>query len=100
MRGTGIGRFIVLDSLGEGGMGVVQAAYDPDLDRKVALKLLRPHHGDSADLRARLVREAQAMAHHQDPEPRRQCSAALTRAAHPEPQAPRNASRWAGTLRL
>jgi len=43
-------------------MGVVYAAYDPDLDRKVALKLLRAHHGDSADLRARLLREAQAMA--------------------------------------
>jgi tetratricopeptide (TPR) repeat protein len=62
VRGTSIGRFLVLDPLGEGGMGVVYAAYDPELDRKVAIKLLHPRIGDSAELRARLVREAQAMA--------------------------------------
>lgn len=41
-------------------MGVVYAAYDPELDRKVAIKLL--HAGSAADAQARLVREAQAMA--------------------------------------
>ncbi len=62
-RGATIGRFVVLEALGAGGMGVVVAAYDPDLDRKVALKLLRPGlwHGDASP-RDRLVREAQAMA--------------------------------------
>ncbi|HKD42693.1 MAG TPA: serine/threonine-protein kinase, partial [Myxococcaceae bacterium] len=62
MRGTSIDRFLVIEPLGEGGMGVVYAAYDPELDRKVAIKLLHPRVGDSADLRARLLREAQAMA--------------------------------------
>jgi len=63
-RGTGLGRYVVIDKLGEGGMGVVYAAYDPDLDRKVALKLLRtkPGSSETADRRVRLLREAQAMA--------------------------------------
>jgi tetratricopeptide (TPR) repeat protein/predicted Ser/Thr protein kinase len=60
-RGEEIGRYVVLTPLGAGGMGVVVAAYDPELDRKVALKLLRDPRG-GADARARLLREAQALA--------------------------------------
>ncbi|WP_267968048.1 serine/threonine-protein kinase [Myxococcus stipitatus] len=63
--GTRVGRYVVLGLLGEGGMGRVHAAYDPELDRKVALKLLNPDrlHGDSLDLaRQRLEREARTMA--------------------------------------
>jgi serine/threonine protein kinase len=52
-----IDRFVLIDNVGEGGMGVVFAAFDPQLDRKVAIKLLRRGHDD-----ARVVREAQAMA--------------------------------------
>ncbi|MCB9701067.1 MAG: serine/threonine protein kinase [Myxococcales bacterium] len=59
--GEVIGRYVILAHLGAGGMGVVYAAYDPELDRKIALKLLRDPRG-GAEARARLVREAQAMA--------------------------------------
>ena len=58
-----IGRFTVLDRLGEGGMGVVYTAYDDQLDRKVAIKLLRGETTRRDTLgHARLLREAQAMA--------------------------------------
>jgi serine/threonine protein kinase len=56
-----IGRFAVLSRVGEGGMGVVYAAYDGELDRRVALKLLAPGMV-GPEGRARLRREAQAMA--------------------------------------
>ncbi len=60
-RGRTIGRYVVLYELGAGGMGVVYAAYDPELDRKIALKLL---HADSTSSRGRqrLLREAKAIA--------------------------------------
>lgn len=63
-RGAVINKYVVVDYLGEGGMGVVYSAYDPVLDRKIALKLLRIDRADSntQDARARLLREAQAMA--------------------------------------
>jgi len=61
--GDTIGRYVVLARQGAGGMGVVWSAYDPQLDRKVALKLLRAGTGlESSEGRARLVREAQAIA--------------------------------------
>src|SRR2546421_647192 len=40
-KGATIGRYVVLGLLGRGGMGEVYAAYDPELDRKIAVKLLR-----------------------------------------------------------
>jgi tetratricopeptide (TPR) repeat protein/tRNA A-37 threonylcarbamoyl transferase component Bud32 len=61
-RGSCIGRYLVVDLLGEGGMGVVYKAYDPDLDRPVAIKLLNAGDRRAEELRDRLLREAQAMA--------------------------------------
>jgi tetratricopeptide (TPR) repeat protein len=63
--GAKIDRYVVLETVGAGGMGVVYAAYDPELDRKVALKLLRPGTAGTigaTGASARLLREAQAMA--------------------------------------
>ncbi len=57
-----IGRYVVLKALGEGGMGVVLAAYDADLDRKVALKILREEIRTGTGAALRMRREAQAMA--------------------------------------
>ena len=54
-----IGRFVVLAQLGAGAMGTVYAAFDSQLDRKVAIKLLK-HIG--AEATERLVREAKALA--------------------------------------
>ncbi len=61
-RGTAVHRYMLLERVGEGGMGVVYAAYDPTLDRRVALKFLS-HESDRDGVREkRLLREAQAMA--------------------------------------
>ncbi len=57
-----LGRFAVLRRLGAGGMGVVYAAYDERLDRRVAIKLLHADRAMGTDGRNRLMREAQAMA--------------------------------------
>ena len=56
-----IGRYAVLRKLGSGGMGIVYAAFDDSLDRKVAIKVLRERGEDPLD-QARLLREAQALA--------------------------------------
>jgi len=64
-KGDMVGRFWVIERVGEGGMGVVYVAHDPELDRRVAIKLLRGDDSEGAparDGRARLVREAQAIA--------------------------------------
>ncbi|MEM7154456.1 MAG: serine/threonine-protein kinase [Myxococcota bacterium] len=61
--GASVGRYILLSQLGEGGMGVVYSAYDPELDRKVAVKLVHARRSSkSRRARERMIREARAMA--------------------------------------
>src|SRR5690606_19414533 len=61
--GATVDRFVVLTMIGEGAIGRVYAAYDPELDRQVALKLLKSTRGpSSAHEVARVRREAQALA--------------------------------------
>jgi eukaryotic-like serine/threonine-protein kinase len=64
--GSKVGRYLILERIGQGGMGIVYAAFDPELNRRIALKIL---HGSSTgptrqsgSARARLLREAQAIA--------------------------------------
>jgi serine/threonine-protein kinase len=66
-RGTSIGRYLLLDLLGEGGMGMVFKAYDPELGRAIALKLLQTADEGSSHQHDRLLREAQALARLQHP---------------------------------
>jgi len=65
--GSKVGRYVVLEQVGRGGMGVVLGAFDPQLNRKIALKLLhtrrhREGSRSSGSARQRLLREAQAIA--------------------------------------
>ncbi len=59
--GFTIGHFRIVRELGAGGMGIVFEAYDPDLDRRVAIKVVKGPAA-STEAGARLIREAQAMA--------------------------------------
>jgi eukaryotic-like serine/threonine-protein kinase len=68
VEGTMVGRYVVLERLGEGGMGVVARAYDPKLRREVALKVMRASTGfGRPEAKARMLREAQALARLSDP---------------------------------
>jgi tetratricopeptide (TPR) repeat protein len=61
--GAQIGRYLIIERVGGGAMGDVYGAYDPGLDRKIALKLLKGSDpGNDQTARPRLLREAKAMA--------------------------------------
>jgi len=62
--GREMGRYVVLGHIGAGGLGDVLSAYDPQLDRRIALKVLRNPDGELGlgDPTQRLLREAQAVA--------------------------------------
>jgi serine/threonine protein kinase len=58
---TRIGRFYVLDRIARGGMGVVLHAYDPDLDRELAVKLLAPGIAPESEAGRRFAQEARVV---------------------------------------
>jgi len=60
MIGQRVSHYHVISEIGRGGMGVVYLAEDIGLNRKVALKFLKPDAVQSAEAEARLVREARA----------------------------------------
>jgi len=62
LEGTTLGRYRVLETLGHGGMARVYRAYHPQLDRYVAIKILRSDLVDDAEFLARFQREARAVA--------------------------------------
>jgi eukaryotic-like serine/threonine-protein kinase len=65
-EGSLVGRYVVLEHVASGGMGMVLRAYDPKLRREIALKLVRSsttrRSGDGDETQLQLLREAQALA--------------------------------------
>jgi len=59
--GTRLGPYQIIGPLGHGGMGVVYAAVDPRLERRVAIKLLPPEAVEDPERRRRLIQEARAV---------------------------------------
>lgn len=57
-----LGRYHIIDRIAGGGMGIVYSAYDPDLDRRVALKVVHPQRTHDDRAQARLITEARALA--------------------------------------
>ena len=55
-------RYRLIEEVGQGGMAIVYRAHDESLQREVAIKILHPHLSDDKESRARLEREAQAVA--------------------------------------
>jgi hypothetical protein len=61
-RSATVGRYELREELGAGGFATVYRAYDPTLDRAIALKLLHLHLARDAATRERFVREGRALA--------------------------------------
>ncbi len=62
LTGQTLGKYRLVEPLGQGGMAQVYKAYQPDLDRHVAIKVLHPHLTADEEFGARFRREAQAIA--------------------------------------
>lgn len=62
LAGRTVGKYRLMEKLGQGGMAQVYKAYQPDLDRYVAVKILHPHLTGDPEFEARFRREARAVA--------------------------------------
>ena len=62
LTGVTLGKYRLVEKLGQGGMAQVYKAYQADLDRYVAVKVLHPHLTGDEDFGARFRREARAVA--------------------------------------
>ncbi len=60
MIGTRIGKYRLVRTLGEGGMGVVYEAVREDIEVRAAIKVLRPEYANNAELAGRFFNEARA----------------------------------------
>jgi serine/threonine-protein kinase len=67
LSGHSLGKYQVIDEIGRGGMGIVYRAYDADLRRYVALKVLLPHLVNDSQFLARFRREAVTVANMRHP---------------------------------
>lgn len=65
--GTTLGRYHLLEQLGEGGMATVYKAFDAQLERDVAIKVILQRKQSSEKLLARFKREAKALAQFSHP---------------------------------
>src|SRR5207247_1627189 len=59
-KGARLGPYEIISALGEGGMGEVYRARDPQLERELAIKILAPHLARDSGALARFEREAKA----------------------------------------
>jgi serine/threonine protein kinase len=70
LTGVTLGKYRLVEKLGQGGMAQVYKAYQADLDRYVAVKVLHPHLTGDEDFGARFRREARAVAALEHPQHR------------------------------
>jgi serine/threonine protein kinase len=62
MIGKSFGKYQIIEPLGEGGMATVYKAFDPSLERYVAIKIIRAMNQIDSDFLIRFQREARALA--------------------------------------
>ena len=62
LTGVTLGKYRLIEKLGQGGMAQVYRAHQADLDRYVAIKILHPHLTGDEEFAARFQREARAIA--------------------------------------
>ena len=65
--GQRLGKYEIIELLGQGGMATVYKGYQPDIDRFVAIKVLPPHPGQDSQFEERFRMEARTIAQLQHP---------------------------------